>query len=357
MVPYVLLFSIIYICALFDVTKGNFKIKNLIFLFLVIIITLFAGLRHNIGADYLGYYSYYKKATISLFGDLEIGFEVLAVFVRTIFNSYEFFVLTLVTLTFVFMYKAIKNLAFSNMYLIPLYVFSIQYLLGGPMGQMRQALAIAILLYSIKFIIDGSFRKFLFAVLMASCIHVTSIIFLIAYAVNYIKISKTLILTSMATVVMLGNTSVPRDVLLQLSTMLNIDIFATLGEYVTSERYGMEYEGSILAYIERLLLLFVTLYFFKDSKDKKVKTLILIYWISLLIFFLFMDISILAQRLSRPFKLVEIFLYGYILQSFTKNSYLRVVGFLILSLLLYKPIFMIISRPHQYIPYNSIWGN
>lgn len=357
MLPYVFLFSIIYFCALFDVTKGNYKIKNLVFLFLVIIITLFAGLRHNIGADYLGYYSYFNKATISLFSDLEIGFEVLAVFVRTIFNSYEFFVLTLVTLTFVFIYMAIKNLAFSNMYLIPLYVYSIQYLLGGPMGQMRQALAIAILLYSIKFIIDGNLKKFLFTVLMASSMHVTSIIFLIAYAVNYIKISKTLILTSLAAVVILGNTPLPRELLLQLSSMLNMDIFTSLGQYVTSERYGMEYDGSILAYIERLLILFVTLYFYKDSKDKKVKTLILIYWISLLIFFLFIDISILAQRLSRPFKLVEIFLYGYILQSFTNNKYLRVVGYLILSLLLYKPIFMIISRPYQYIPYNSIWGN
>jgi len=354
MLTYLLLFGITYIFAIFDVINGGKYIKNYLFLVLVTILTLFAGLRYNLGADYLGYYSYFNKATISLFGGLELGFEFLAVLVRETFGSYEIFVLLLDTLTFVFVYKSIKSM--SKVYLIPLYIYSIQYFLGGPMGQMRQALAMAILLYSIKYVISRDLKRFIFVVLIATSIHFSSIVFLVVYGLNYIKVNKVFLTVILISSVIVGKTFLPRYILLQLFSLFDIELFDKINHYVTSEVYGTEYSGQIIAYIERLLIFFISLYFYKESDDKRIKVFIQVYWLSLLLFFMFADISILAQRSSRPFKMVEIFLYGYLIEKFTHNKYLRVIGYLVLLLLMYKPIYIIISRPYLYIPYMSILG-
>lgn len=233
-------------------------------------------------------------------------------------------------------------------------MYVVQYFLGGPMGQMRQALSIAILLYGIKFIIDKKFKKFLITVLIASSIHISSMIFIMAYSVNYIKLKKTPAIILVILAIIIGNTPIPRE-LIQLSSSLNFDIFQSVNSYAESD-YGNEYSGPLLAYIERLLIFIVSLWLYRNSDSKKIKTFIQIYWISLIIFFFFADISILAQRLSRPFKVVEIFLYGFVLHKFTVNKYLRILGWLLLALLMIKPIYMIFSRPHLYVPYMHIFG-
>lgn len=355
MLVYILLFWFVYFFAFFDVIKSDKNIKkNHMFLLVVVLLTLFAGLRFNIGADYLGYYGYFNKAEISLFGELEVGFEVLIVLVRTLFGSYEVFVLILVTLIFLFIYMSIKNM--SKIYLIPIYIYMIQYFLGGPMGQMRQALAIAVLLYSIKFVLNKNLPKFLFFVALAASFHITSFIFLIAYISNYIKLNKGFTIITVIVSMILGKTSLPSDILIHIYSIFNLDIFNSLMLYVESEYYGAEYSGSLFAYVERLLIFIISLLLYKDSDDKKIKVFIQIYWFSLIIFFMFSDIAILAQRLSRPFKTVEIFMYGYLIEKFTFNKYLRIIGFLALALLMYKPVYMILSRPNQYIPYMSIFG-
>lgn len=58
------------------------------------------------------------------------------------------------------------------------------------MNLLRQYTAIAILLFSLQYVIDRSFGKFIIIVLLATTVHQTAICFSLIYFVYPIKISK-----------------------------------------------------------------------------------------------------------------------------------------------------------------------
>lgn len=55
------------------------------------------------------------------------------------------------------------------------------------MGAIRQAIAISILLYSFKYLLNGNLYKFLIIVIIASFFHITAVFFSFAYLCRYIK--------------------------------------------------------------------------------------------------------------------------------------------------------------------------
>lgn len=55
------------------------------------------------------------------------------------------------------------------------------------MGTIRQAIAISILLYSFKYLLNGNLCKFLIIVILASFFHITAVFFSFAYLSRYIK--------------------------------------------------------------------------------------------------------------------------------------------------------------------------
>ncbi|MFW6029452.1 MAG: EpsG family protein, partial [Halanaerobiales bacterium] len=149
-----------------------------------------AGLRFGVGADYWGYYSYFtnRMPNFNFNEGIEPGFEIL-IYITGIMGNYSFFLFVVSILTFLFIGLGIKYL--NNGYiLIPLYIYTVMYFIGGPFGQIRQALAIAILLYSVTHIVSKNLTRFIFWVFIATTIHVSSLIFIVAYCLNYIKVNK-----------------------------------------------------------------------------------------------------------------------------------------------------------------------
>lgn len=347
---YIVVFIFIYSFILFDMININSKMKKILLGMLMVTIALFVGLRMNVGADYIGYNSYFTKTTMDLNSEFEIGFQIFIVLTKKIYNSFNFFLLITSFLTFSILYKSIINIRLG--YFIPFYIFSIQYLLGGPMGQIRQALSIAIVLYSLKYILRKKFKKFSLTIFIASSFHITSIVFIFAYMVNFIKLNKKKMIIFLIFVIFIGYSAIIRKTLIYITNLIDLDIFDYLRNYIESDRYGVPYSGSIIAYIERFAVFLVSLFLFSKSDKKEIKILIQIYWLSLIFFFLFKDISILAQRISRPFKMVEIFLYPYIISKLSNNRFEKVLIYIVLSLLIYKPIYIIRARPYQYIPYD-----
>lgn len=350
MLIYLVFFSTVYLFVLFDLIKMDKYIEILVSFALFSFITLFVGLRYGVGADFWGYFSYFNKADISINSGIEIGYEILMVLSSKIYDSFPFFVLIMSLITFCFLFSAVKQM--TNHLFIPIYIYTVQYLLGGPMGQMRQSLAIVILLFSIRFIFERKFKKFLFIVLLATSIHSSSIVFLVAYSINYLKLNKKWLVILLLISIGVGATSLPRVLLENLTSLFSFNSINSLQGYIESDRYGSEYTGSILAYAERLLIFVLSLLMYKEPMEGKIRKLTLLYWMSLIIFFLFQDIAIVAQRISRPFKVVEIFLYSSLFNEFIKSKYLKMISFLLLAILLYKPIYMILSRPHLYLPYT-----
>ncbi len=115
-------------------------------------------------------YIYYMRI-ISLFGFNYLGFQVIT-------SAFTMFSIS----RFVYRYSA--NMAFS------FFIFMTTRNYFGTMNVSRQYLAVAILLFSIEFIRDRKPIKFIILVLIATNIHFSAIIFLLAYPITCYKLDS-----------------------------------------------------------------------------------------------------------------------------------------------------------------------
>ena len=182
---------------------------------------------------------------------------------------------------------------------------------NSEMGQIRNSLAISILLLSIKYIKQKKFKKFILVVLVATSFHYSAIIFLIAYMVNYINFNKKrlIYLTIFCCGIGIFNlNSYFLNLLYKLPDYTPISIaiyYLEKGIYVT--RRGI----SSTEIWRFLILLFNIIFYDKISYicHNRYKFVFKIYFIGLFIFFALNSNALFSRRFSRPF----IFLEGLVL--------------------------------------------
>lgn len=114
------------------------------------------------------------------------------------------------------------------------------------MNLLRQYTAIAILLFSLQYVIDRSFGKFIIIVLLATTVHQTAICFSLIYFVYPIKISKKYLLMtvigSVAIYIFLGNFLFSRAL-----ALLNLSKFEKY--IINGENGGLTFFFFILTFV------------------------------------------------------------------------------------------------------------
>lgn len=181
-----LLYFIIPLYIIIFSKQINIKKFNIFDFVLITIMIFICGFRKNVGTDFLLYSRMYNN--ISIFPRVEIGFKYLINFMSGMgLSSFWFFFLTS-SLTILIVYYIIKKISdkpSESLFLfITLGYFSLQF------NIIRQCLAIAVSLYSIKFIIKKDFFKYFVCILMASLFHTTALIMFPFYFISKINISK-----------------------------------------------------------------------------------------------------------------------------------------------------------------------
>lgn len=156
------------------------KIFKTLLAFSFIIPWLVSSLRYNVGADYFNYINMYHEIYSSGFIESllslrsEPGYILLNSFVAIIFNNsqYIFFASSFITLFFV--YKSIINKSnYINAGLSILVYMTLFYF--GSLTTVRLSIAVAIILYSYKFLETRNFKKHFLYVILASCFHFTAL--------------------------------------------------------------------------------------------------------------------------------------------------------------------------------------
>lgn len=109
------------------------------------------------------------------------GSERILLVVTSVFYIYSFYRL----------FSRYSTLPFLS---LAIFILSCYYFPG--MNLLRQYTAIAILLFSLQYVIEGSFLKFIIIVLLATTVHQTAICFSLIYFVYSIKISKKYLLAA-----------------------------------------------------------------------------------------------------------------------------------------------------------------
>lgn len=195
---YFLLLLILFVITLIWIKfKGLEDVKhNSKYLFLIfLILTLFISLRSiNVGVDADSYKKIYYDITKYNFLDVmhydryEIGYKYLCKIFSLIWNNYQFFLSFISIFQMLAVYFFIKNN--SKNYAISSFIFITFQTYVFFFGILRQAMALAILLFAIRYLKENKAVQFIFLVILASLFHKTAAIFLLAYPLKYIKINK-----------------------------------------------------------------------------------------------------------------------------------------------------------------------
>ena len=180
MIYYLSFFLLFFLFSKLNVKSE--KLKKKVWLFSFLFLFLILGSRYYIGGDYFGYMHLYNKMdsaklTFPLFNLEFIYYSIL--FISNKLDLGYFFVNFF--LMFIFLYffeKYIKN--FPNPYYVLLISIPI-LLIPISINFVRQAIAISIFLFSIRFLIRGNYLKYFFYVFIASMFHKFALIYLIFY--------------------------------------------------------------------------------------------------------------------------------------------------------------------------------
>ncbi len=237
-------------------------------------LTIFIGLRFWVGADYGNYFRAYHEFGRDLdMSDIlnmirerrkDIHMEWLYLFFANIiyeagFSFYIFtFFLAIVSIS-------IKYKVFTEHSVYPAFamlLFMYPTLLVSDGGQMRQGMAMALLLFSFRYIKERKLLMFLFTIYLAIGFHTSTTIFIVAYWVVLIPMNSTRILI----VVLICMALSPLKLYQYISLL---DSFASTGVYSGFQSYeSLDIEESSVRFIKLTDLMCIMYTYFLVTYDK-----------------------------------------------------------------------------------------
>lgn len=190
----------VYICAALlaivfssvskiKIEDNVFKLNGIAILVSFLSLWIISGLRYDVGQDYFFTYVpiFNSVKNTGTYPNVEKGYILLNKI--TLFFTKDYVGIFLIT-SFIFcffIYLAIYQQSKKPWLSIFIFITSTLYFIS--MNLVRQSITIAIFFYSIKYIVDRNFKKYLFFILIASSIHQTALIFIPVYFIVNFKIS------------------------------------------------------------------------------------------------------------------------------------------------------------------------
>ena len=177
MIIYFIYLGTFCLCSFFDF-KSDKYLRQFSILSIFFFSIIFIGLRFHTGSDWYGYIRYYNSVDWQN-NQYGIGFQILNIFCKRFFDDYyavQFFAsLFFIYSVFHFYLKNAKYPILGIIISISLYFNDIY------MSQVRQSIAIGIILLFSDFIFQKKFLLFLFGIILGLSFHITAIIALPIY--------------------------------------------------------------------------------------------------------------------------------------------------------------------------------
>lgn len=186
------LIFILLVLLLLVVSKlvKNQKIKKITLFLSCFLLIAVSALRYNVGTDYNTYYKWYLE-TLGQYYKKEIMYIPFQAFMTFLGFFWKdpimFFSVTSIIIN-VFMFKFIVDN--QEDYLIAVLAYICLFFYFSTFNLVRQWIAVALCLYSIKYIKNNNFWKYCLFNILAILTHYTAIIFFPVYFMTKIKLSK-----------------------------------------------------------------------------------------------------------------------------------------------------------------------
>lgn len=291
------------------VYKQKFKV---ITFFSMLLLVFLAGIRVNTGIDYLAYLDIWhaiaplsKNSTFQMVA-VEPGFVFLVSFIKLLTAKSLYFFLICAFLSIFPVYLGLKRMNIKYMF-ISFFIYLLVFYLTYPFNGMRQGIAMGIFIFSLPFIFE---KKLLYVILLsviASLIHLTGLLIIVAYLVTLYKINiKQFFLVGFSLSIICLK--------LDLLGKLLFDVLGVSTVYITL----FSESTSMFQITTRVLLLFVLYYFREMIKNPILDKLFIMYLVGFFIYISLFQYNLLATRFNMFFRLLEIILVPILLEK-TKN--------------------------------------
>lgn len=334
-------------------------------LFSILVFAIIAGMRYNVGVDYLSYLNYYKDIIAERYNGIEMEFAFQSITEMLAYLELHFSVYfgCMAFLQLFFIYYAFKE----ERHLYPFLIFII--IADGTffmwMNGIRQCIAITIFIFSIQYIKKRQLIKYLLCVGLAYLFHRSALIILPFYFIfwlreDYFK-NKIIQLSLIAIAFALSNLNI---------WYFFLEYIERLGaflryEYVDIEKQlnmrDKEFVKSIRFYFPLIINIIVVQYstklkdYFKNTNFSIYYNL---YFLGVLFFILFFNNS-LIQRPAMYFIYSQFIIVSYLLYYLwkrSKHSYIELSIFASIIVLNLGILYAYISS-NFYTYYYFFWEN
>lgn len=358
MLPYIVLILLALLCASTDVNP----VKNRIVVtlpFILVMFILVAFRDHMGGYDYEMYESYYAKIVnlVDYFKGkyepfyrsktFEEGFVVISSIIRSIdfTEGPYFFFFTMALIAFSFLIPSLKE------YTPYIYIALLFYLYKGYIWHnftlTRQSLAIAIFVFSIRFILSKEYWKYIIINLLAFSIHHTAIILLpLCFFVNKKLTIKTIFILFLIAILFGLSGHFAQDLCIKFASLFGM-----------GNRFSYYISGTAtinpLNFIEIIVIMFISLFYrnYYEKKEPYFNIFLNLFIISSLILIAFSSFDVFA-RFKEYFVISYMILISYMVGHIESNK-IRWVVFAFLSVYIMIGYFRYIIFFEE-IPYKCI---
>ena len=334
-IPYMEVFGFLLLGGAVDVFGKNERKKHMLFVFSIILLIGFLGLRGFIGWDWWAYYPSYNNLPNGF--NYEIGYEIWSNIFYKIGLSYHHFTFINTVADILILAYVLKK--YSKYPIFSMFLFLAVQGLSFEVDLLRNAKAVLLFIISIQFIKERKIIPFLILNILGMTFHISSIIYLPMYFILNRNYSRKIILP----LIILGNIYYIFDTKLFIHILeyMSYVLPAAVGGKITSylsiipQNYKLPI-GTL--YFERLVT-FIMVFFFlhkeKGSREKEnLYSLIMenSFYIFYLIFLFTSEFFIASTRIGILFIYANWFLWGDIIENL-RNIKIKVAVFLIAVLI------------------------
>ncbi len=331
--------------------------RNLLFLLFSLCMFCLSFLRWEVGTDWDAYIRFFNQSDDWFVkSEFEWGFSRLNEFARIVFGNYSVLLFMLGAVLFGFQTTAIYKLS-------PYPVTSLLFLWSVSFGNamfIRQTVATAILLFSVVYIIEKKFWKFLMCIGLAMLFHRTSFIFLPAWWIYRMHIRLLWLWVGIGISVVL--TAGLKIAIESIAGAFGPIVQAKLDVYLSDGETTFGTEASLLQIIvkgiaNKVFVFFVLMLMYKKitSACASYKGLVNLYWFGILLYFSTIGISVALVRLSFAYDILQIILVP-ILFRYIESKPLKMVAYTIFAVyLLFRLYVALVSNYfYMFVPFKTI---
>lgn len=337
-----------FVVALFSHMEINVGLKEntkkKIFLALYSVFYLLSFLRWEYGSDWEGYYTHFEHYTWDSFDQHEVVYMFILLLAKSIINDYTFVLFCFSTVLYLFQIKGVSKL--SVLPLTTLFVLTGTYFCN--VGYVRQYVAVAILFYSLTYIIERRFLPFSACVLLAFGFHYSAIAFFPAYWIYNLRFSSKQLL--LFVVISMFLSSLMAYLLQGIGNVIGIAGIIERADKYLDQGYDYE-DGSALdprqtiikACINRGLYIMIGLYVVSKARltgrfYSYFSGLFNLYCVGTILFFMTSPLHITFTRMTWYYDFVQILIIPGIFLFVNRQK--RLIFFVLLFLLMFSKLYM-----------------